>query len=319
MSTVSIHVVTYNNAATIEQCLRAAQAQRDVTFTLTVIDNASTDHTAHIARSLNVDLILNAENRGYAAAHNQAIAHSDSPYILTLNPDVVLAPDFLTHCVAALEANAQVGAVAGCLLRVDHLEDEPRVLDSTGLIMRRNRRQGLKNEGRPVAERPLEPAYIFGPDGAAAVYRRAMLEDIAIDGEIFDEDFFMHKEDVDLCWRAQWRGWKARYVPAALARHVRTFRPGQRRQVDDHLRYLGFRNRYLLMLKNESRAGFFDDGPWILFYDLAILAYALLFERHTLTALASVWKLRHKMGDKRKRIQTSRQASWQELKTLFRG
>lgn len=293
--------------------------QKAINYRVLIIDNASTDNTVALIQTLGLEAICNTENRGYAAAHNQALAHTDSPYVLTLNPDVVLDPDFLSHCVAALEANQRVGAVAGCLLRVDNLEDEPSVLDSTGLFMRRNRRQGLKNEGLAVSERPREPALIFGPDGAAAVYRRVMLDDIAINGEVFDEDFFMHKEDIDLCWRAQLRGWTAIYVPDAIAHHVRTFRPGQRHQVADHLRYLGFRNRYLLMMKNESLTGFIHDLPWIALYDVAILAYLIVFERQTLAAFASIWKLRHKMAHKRKVIQSSRKATWQELHSLFRS
>jgi len=319
MLTVSIHIVTYNSASTIRQCLESVMEQQSVGCRVLVIDNASVDNSVTLVKSMGFDVIRNDVNLGYAAAHNQALARTDSPYVLTLNPDVYLDPFFLHHAVAALEADAQVGAVSGCLLRLDHLSDTPYAIDSAGLFMRRNRRQGLRCEGASIDERPRTQTAIFGPDGAAAVYRRAMLDDIAVNGEVFDEDFFMHKEDVDVCWRAQLRGWRSVFVPDAIAHHVRTFRPGQRASVTADLRFFGVRNRYLLMLKNESRSSFFGDWPWIALYDIAMLAYMLVFERGTLAAFRSVWKLRHKTWSKRKIIQANRKVTWEQLKPWFRA
>jgi GT2 family glycosyltransferase len=217
----------------------------------------------------------------------------------------------------ALAAEARIGSAAGCLLRVESLGAAPTCIDSAGLFMRRNRRQGLRFEGRPVAECPTQLEPIFGPDGAAAFYRRAMLEDIGVEGEIFDADFFMHKEDVDVCWRAQWRGWESVYVPDALAHHVRGFRPGQRSKVTAAMRCYGTRNRYLLMLKNEAPAHFFRDSAAITLYDLGILAYVLLRERETFNAFRSAWALRGRMLHKRRIIQNGRRATWREMRQWF--
>ena len=319
MPVVSIHVVTYNSASTVRQCLESVMEQQSSDCRVLVIDNASADNTVTLITSMGFEVMRNDVNLGYAAAHNQALARTDSKYVLTLNPDVYLDSLFLHHAVMALEADEQIGAVSGCLLRLDHLSDTPYSVDSAGLFMRRNRRQGLRGEGLSVAERPRTQSLIFGPDGAAAVYRRAMLDDIAVNGEVFDEDFFMHKEDVDVCWRAQLRGWRSLFVPDAVAHHVRTFRPGQRESVTADLRFFGVRNRYLLMLKNESRSGFFDDWLWIVLYDIAMIAYMLVFERGTLSAFQSVRKLRHRMWGKRKIIQAGRKVTWEQLKPLFRS
>lgn len=305
MPQISVHIVTYHSAATIETCLRALLDQRDADFAVQVLDNNSQDDTAAIVQRFGVPLTLSAINLGYAAGHNQLIDTSDSDYVLTLNPDVQLQPGFLAAMTAALDTNPRAGSAAGCLLRVDQLGDVPQVIDGAGLVMRRSRRQGLIGDGLPVDQRPMEPARILGPDGAAAFYRRAMLDDIRINGEVFDADFFMHKEDVDVCWRAQLRGWEAWYVPGAIAHHVRGFRPGQRERVPQDMRFLGLRNRYLLLLKNERWRPFLRDLPWIVGYDLGILAYVLLRERESLAAYRSAWALRRVMLAKRRTIHGS--------------
>ncbi len=318
MPTTAVHIVTYHSAATIETCLRALLDQRGAEFTVRVLDNASQDTTVEIVRRLGVEVSISETNLGYAAAHNRLIDQTTSDYVLTLNPDVQLQPGFLAAMVAVLNASPQVGSAASCLLRVERLSDAPQVMDGAGVYMRRNRRQGLIGDGLPIRQRPPEVAPIFGPDGAAAFYRRTMLNDIRVNGEVFDEDFFMHKEDVDVCWRAQLRGWESHYVPDAVAHHVRGFRPGQRERVSQDMRFLGLRNRYLLMLKNEQILHFLCDLPFIALYDLGILAYVLLRERDSLAAYRSAWALRRRMLAKRRVIQAGRRATWHDIARAFR-
>lgn len=318
MPTVAVHIVTYNSAASIEVCLRALLDQRGVGYSVHLLDNASTDATVAIARGMGVEVTVSPVNLGYAAAHNRLLDQTASDYVLTLNPDVRLQPGFLAAMVAAMEAHPQVGSAAGCLLRVERLDAAPQGMDGAGVFMRRSRRQGLIADGLPIAKRPSQVAPIFGPDGAAAFYRRAMLDDIRVNGEVFDEDFFMHKEDVDVCWRAQLRGWEALYVPDAVAHHVRGFRPGQRERVSQHMRFLGLRNRYLLMLKNEHQTHFLRDLPFIALYDLGIMAYVLLRERSSLAAYRSAWALRGAMLAKRRVIQAGRTVDWRTIDRAFR-
>lgn len=317
MALISIHIVAHNSEATIQQAVLAALQQQYPDFAVVVIDNASDDDTPERLASLSVPVIYNDINIGYASAHNQALFFTDSEYVLTLNPDVLLLPGFLRAMVDAMEADCRLGAASGCLLRVDRLGETPKTVDVAGLSMSRNRRQCLRFEGEPVSKRPLRQQYIFGPDGAAAFYRRAMLEDIAVMGEVFDEDFFMHKEDVDICWRCQLRGWKAVYVPGAVAHHIRHFRPGKRRQVNDFMRFLGVRNRYLLMLKNEITPHFWRDFLVVGAYDLGILGYLLVRERRSLRAFTSLLALRQPMLEKRRQIQAGRKVEWREIASWF--
>ncbi len=318
MPCVSVHIVTYNSARTIESCLQSVMAQRGVDIQVCVIDNASTDDTLQRVHAFGVEIFVNTRNVGYAAAHNQAIDATTSDYVLTLNSDVWLDPGFVAALTEAVGPDSRIGSAAGCLLRVEQLGDSPTQIDSAGLFMRRSRRQSLRAEGRSASLRPTDSVAIFGPDGAAAFYRRTMLDDIRVQNEVFDSDFFMHKEDVDVAWRAQLRGWASLYVPGAIGHHIRTFRPGQRQGVSATMRFHGTRNRYLLMLKNESPAHFLRNLPWIAAYDLGILAYMLLRERETLAAFRSAWALRRRMIEKRRIIQARRRVGWADLSRWFR-
>jgi GT2 family glycosyltransferase len=137
--------------------------------------------------------------------------------------------------------------------------------------------------------------------------------------EVFDTDFYIHKEDVDVCWRAQLRGWGSLYVPAAIAHHVRSFRPGpqNRHSICKQMRFYATRNRYLLMLKNEISAHFWRCLPAIVSYDLGILGYLLLKERETCPALVAAVALSKRMLLKRRIIQTSRRVSRQDIQHWF--
>lgn len=322
MPRVAVQIVTYNSASVLPMALQSLRDQTFSDFSTLIIDNGSADGSAQIAEAEPLRCVRNAHNVGYAAAHNQALALTDSTYVLTLNPDVRLDPGFLAAMVETLDVYPEAGSGAGALRRVDDLADSQTErtarIDGAGLFMRRNRRQGLLYEGAAPDVLPTEITPIFGVDGAAAFYRRTMLLDVSIKDEVFDLDFFMHKEDVDLSWRARLRGWECLFVPGAKGSHVRGFRPGIRAGVRSEIRRMAARNRYLLMLKNEIGAHFWFDLPWIGAYELGILGYILLRERSSLKAYWDVWRLRRRMLDKRHLIQAGRRVSWPEMRRWFR-
>jgi GT2 family glycosyltransferase len=319
LTDISVHIVTHNSASTIQMCLDSLQRQGFKDYQVQVFDNASSDETCRIITAANIPLIESRENLGYALAHNRLIDQTKSTYVLTLNPDVYLLPDFLDTMKNTLDKNQRIGSAAGQLRRVESLGDPPRVMDSAGLAMRRNRRQQLLGDSTAIQAYTTPASPIFGPDGAAAFYRRAMLEDIRVMGEVFDSDFFLHKEDIDVCWRAQLRGWQSVYNPDAVAHHIRTFRIGKRANVPSDLRCLAVRNRYLLMIKNEIPAHFMRDLPRILAYDVGILLYICLRERTSLAAYSTLWSLRKRMFKKRQIVQSQKLVQWQEMAQWFRS
>src|SRR4030095_12141583 len=104
-------------------------------------------------------------------------------------------------------------------------------LDSTGIIMLREQRHLDRGAGETDNGQYENPEDIFGPSGAAALYRRATLDDVAINGQYFDEDFFAFREDADLAWRCRLLGWNSIYVPAAVALHRRRVTPERRNRL----------------------------------------------------------------------------------------
>lgn len=329
MPRLAVNIVTWNSQAYIGNCLEKLFEQTYHDLAVTVVDNASTDDSVLIVSKYvnrGVRLIRNARNEGYAPGHNKAIAASDSEFILNLNPDVIVTPTFAVRMVEAIQQDEAIGSVAGRLISVSQeqshsgLPDIPprgSAIDGAGLIMYRNRRQFLRGYGEDSAQSCTVPSQIFGPDGAAPLYRRAMLEDIKIEGEYFDALFRSHKEDVDLAWRAQLFGWQSVYTPDATAYHIRSFRPGNRDNLTAQIRRDAVKNRWLMNFKNELPLLFWQDFPYILGYELKILVYLLFFEQSSLPAIWDFMRLLPQMIVRRRMIQGRRKRDAKYMRRWF--
>lgn len=317
---VAVHIVTYNSGHTLEACLQALHRQSFSNFIMCLIDNNSTDNTLQIAKKYqHAIFVKNTINKGYAAAHNLALSKTQSEYVLTLNPDVLLDKFFLANMISAMDkAGARTGSAAGLLLRTNSMNTTSHAIDGAGLSMKRSHRQTLRYEGKKLQVAEQTPTEIFGPDGAAAFYRRAMLNDIDKGHGMFDEDFFMHKEDVDVCWRAQLLNWTSLFVPTAKAYHIRTFRAGRRKNIDKKVRLLAVRNRYYLMIKNELPSLYIQDFFWIFLYDIGIFLYILFFEQSSLTAYIQVFHNLSSLKKKRHTIQKTCKVLPAYMKQWFR-
>lgn len=318
LSLVSVGLVTWNSAAKLPTTLEALAQQRFPNLELLVVDNASKDDSvAYVqARFPQSSIIRNGENRGYCGGHNQAIQATRGAYYLALNPDAVLRPDYISTLVEALEIHPECGSAAGKLLQSDVNSDAP-VIDSTGLFIDRKRRQYLRGHSEVDLGLYDQPGEVFGVDGAAPLYRRTMLAQIKFGDQYFDESFFANKEDVDLAWRAQIAGWRCWYTPAAVALHPRSFRPGRRTSISGIVRLHAVKNRYLLLIRNESRAGWRRDGLRIAWYDLQIAAYMSMFERDSLAAFGLVRQLWPRAMEWRRHIWRSARTAPDDLLRWF--
>lgn len=311
MKRVSISLLTHNSLKYLPACLDSIAAQTYPSIDLLIVDNASSDGTVEFIRRhySHIQLLANTENRGYSAGHNQAIRASDGEFVLLLNPDVFMTPTFVEEKVRAAEQDDCVGMVEGRLLKAEfegHSWRGTGLLDSTGLILKKNRKNYERGHGEPDDGRYGVVEFVFGAFGAAPLYRRAMLEDLRIGDEYLDEDFFAYREEVDLAWRAQLRGWRCIYTPTAVAYHVHAYTPETRARQPSHLRRLQFRNRYLLMLKNDSVSNMLRHSPYILGFELLALGYVLLREPHLLLAYRDVVELWPRMMQKRLWIQSQK-------------
>jgi GT2 family glycosyltransferase len=315
--TVSVILVNWNYGDFLGECLDALQNQSYPANKIIIVDNGSTDGSPELIRQRypNVQLIPLNKNTGFSQAFNRAVCLTDDLFVLSLNPDVIVRPDFISKLVNAINQDNRIGIVAPKLLRAE----EPTTLDSTGLYINRQRRPYDRGQGeldQSQYDRDLE---VFGACGAAALYRRAMLEDTAIDGEYFDEDFFAYYEDADLSWRAQLFGWRVLYVSGAVATHVRGWGDtlSKQRKKDAFGPRLALRNRYLMVIKNDSNTSFVRNLPRIIATELPRLIYTTIVFPKALLGLRDIVRLFPSAWRKRKYIQKNRihdpKAIWQKF------
>jgi GT2 family glycosyltransferase len=300
----TILLLSVDEAPMLAYSLPAAKAQGGAE--VVVVDNASTDSTGELAARHGATYLRIEPRRSYAAAINEALARTGGDdAVLLLNADCFLHPGFLAAARARL-AEPGVGSVAPKLLRAAGPAKPIGEIDTAGMVVDRRRKNGLV--GHAVsAEAFAAPAEAFGADGAAALYRRETLEDCALGGrEVLDEDMELWASDADLAWRAQLYGWRCVYEPQAQAHHIRTYSPSTRAQMSAEARRLQFRNRYLMMIKNETPAGLRRDAHLIAAYEVLALGHVLLRERQLLGGYRDALRLLGRARRRRKLIQARR-------------
>ncbi len=310
---VSVTIVTYNSARFIRPCLQYVLAQTVADIEVVVIDNASSDRTPQFLQEFGdcVRVVYNTENNGFAGGQNQAIQLARGRWVLTLNPDVRLSPDFLSHLCAAGEEEKQIGAVCGKLLGMkEDFEIPPTpVLDSTGIYFTPSLRHFDRGSKQPDQGQYEKSEYVFGATGAAALYRREMIEDVALNGCFFDSDFFAYREDADVAWRAQLLGWKCVYEPRAVAYHVRSVLPSNRRSLPATVNMHSVKNRFLMRINNISPSLYRRHFFAITGRDAIVIAGCLLREWTSLRAFALVLRNWRKSWGKRREIMRRRRVS----------
>lgn len=257
MAEVTIQILGWNSGDELKHCCRqlkrvipAGQAE------YRYIDNGSSDGSAEAVKEIlpECQVIELGENRGYAGGHNAGLTRCTTPFILLLNPDVILNWAGTRQVLSAFN-DRQVASAQGLLYR----EMKEKIIDTAGIrrtlaLNGQDRGAGQLDRGQfGVAEE------VWAVSGAAGIYRIAALVDAALDGEFFDEDFFAYKEDVDLGWRLKNKGWKNMYIPAVQGSHSRTLRKeraggwgGAIGRIRNALTWISFRNWIWMVMKNAS-------------------------------------------------------------------
>ncbi len=293
-----INIVTWNSLAYMPNLFASLATQDTDAFTVTVVDNASTDGAIRwlAERAPEVTVLRNFRNQGFSRAHNQAIALALSRwpeetwtrrYILVCNPDIEFDPSCVRRLMDAMESDTALAACGPKLLRTrvrsqeeGQLETErTNLLDATGLVVTRSRRvvdRGAGEEDRGQYDRLTD---VFGFSGACALFRASALVAAKIGGEFFDEDFFLYQEDVDLAWRMRRLGMRVRFVPDARAWHHRRAPSlpsggiltawNLRKKKSPFINYLSTRNHLWLLMKNEELPNLLFHAHRIIPYEIA--------------------------------------------------
>jgi GT2 family glycosyltransferase len=347
-------ILAYNGEKTIKDCLDSVLGQTYDNVEIIVVDNASTDGTKKIIvsqyeeivspreiRSPKIRIIQNKENIGFAG-HNIGIDSSAGKFVLCVNQDAVLKPDFVSEAVKLFQDD-RVGAVQGKILKK---EPTQKIIDTTGIIAFRSRRfadrgQGEKDQGQ--YERTEE---VFGCNGAVAFFRKGCLEDVKLGicrgttsadrrgrssacGEYYDPDFFMYKEDIDLSWRIRLYGWKIVYCPAAVAYVERSSKfiddgggakdtISARKAQCQFVRSSSFKNHRLAIIKNDLPWLFVKHLPWILPREIGVWLYVLFFEPKTWPAIGELFGQMLQAWKKRKIIMANKKVGADEMEKWFK-
>jgi GT2 family glycosyltransferase len=261
---VTACVVSWNSGPQLATALDSLLAQTGVDLDVVVVDNASADASCEVVDSRSdVRLVRNPVNVGFAPAANQGAAlaaEAGSDALLLCNFDVRLEPDYVARAAAALAAEPKRASVQGKLLRSAPGPAGEPILDTTGHVafrtrLFRNRGEGTVDDGRfDTAEE------VFGVSGAVALYDLAALEDVALGGQVFDEDLFAYWEDVDLDWRLALRGWSCWYEPAARGWHERGGAGPRRSAVVERLNFI---NRLHVIVKNDDASALLRALPGV--------------------------------------------------------
>jgi GT2 family glycosyltransferase len=320
-SDLLVSIVTWNDAGFIEKCLDSVFAQ-SIPVRVKVFDNDSRDGTPDLARRFPAAVIRGGANLGYCRGHNLNLLSERFDFALLLNADTRLEPDFVEKLVAGMIAVEGVGIAGGKLLRMTPDGDTVQgaagpILDSTGIYFTPAQRHFDRGGGEEDRGQYRRRELVFGITGAAALCRRTFLEDLRFGDEYLDEDFFAYREDADLAWRAQLRGWRALYEPSALGRHARKVLPRGRSAIDPGINFHSVKNRFLMRAKNIDAAVRRRCFPYMWLRDLGIVAWVLTRERASLPAFREVRRLRPRTLEKRRIIQRSRRAAPREVARWF--
>ena len=254
---VSVVILTWNSASSIEACLASLPAGLTVGHEVIVVDNGSRDRTLAVLRSSfpAVQIIENPHNRGVAPARNQGIRRARGDYVLILDDDTIVHPAALDQLVQLLDARPEVGLCGPKLVDAEgrlclSCRLFPTLLDKLGrrfpsVLTRKAARQIELAELADWAHDTLRAVdYVIG---ACQLIRRRALDEVGL----LDERIFYGPEDVDLCVRMHQAGWQVVYQPAAVVTHAeqRIARSAFSRLGWKHLRGLAYyfwKHRYIV-------------------------------------------------------------------------
>jgi GT2 family glycosyltransferase len=266
---VSIIIPNWNGLRHLQTCLSALLQQTYPSYHIVLVDNGSTDGSCQFVADNfpQVGLLRAERNLGFTGATNLGMRNTEGQYVAILNNDTEVEPAWLEELVQAIESGPRVGMAASKLLfhqRRDIINSAGIAVDRVGIAWDRY--------GGALDRVETQPYEVFGPSGGAALYRRAMLDEVGL----FDEGYFIYLEDVDLAWRGQAAGWSCIYVPTARVYHVHS---ATTQEGSPFKNYLLGRNKWWTIIKDYPTPQLLAYGPLILAYDLMAVVYGLVTRR----------------------------------------
>ncbi len=219
MKKVTVIIPNYNGMKFMEPCMEALKKQTCRDFDLLVVDNGSTDGSVEWLKEHQVPSVFLAENTGFSGAVNVGIQAAKTPYVILLNNDTEAEPEYVAELLAAIEASPRIFSVSPKMIQMYHrdlMDDAGDMYSLMGWAYQRGVGQEIGRYDRPC--------HVFSACAGAAIYRRAVFEEIGY----FDEMHFAYLEDIDVGYRAKIAGYYNRYCQGAVVYHVGSGTSGSR-------------------------------------------------------------------------------------------
>ena len=307
---VSIVVPNWNGMKFVGMCLDSL-AQLDFEgHEVIVVDNGSSDGSREMIEEQYpwVRLLKMPDNMGFAIACNEGIKASNAEYIVLLNNDIEVTPDWLKELYEGMERHPECGMGTTKMMFLDNRD----VFYNTGDLFHSWSAGGGRGQGEKDTGQYEEEDYVFGACAGAGIYRRELFNQVGL----FDEDFFIFAEDVDLNMRGQLKGLKAIYLPKAKVFHIGTATVGL---YSDRYVYLCKRNDVWVMIKNYSLRLYFKYLFSVWKHQFADIKY-FTYRGQGQVLLKSKWdalKMLPQMLARRYQIQTKRSAPDEHIEKLI--
>ncbi len=221
---IAVVLVTYESAEDLPACIASLpQAAAPHELEILVVDNASSDDSTGVARSLGAKVIESQRNLGYSSAANRGAAETAAPWLLIANPDTILTPGSLARLIATAEADPRIAGIGPRLRNLDG-SDYPTGRQFPSLLTGGlHALLGTVWPGNPATRRyhltdldRTRPVRVDWVSGACVLLRRSAFDEVGG----FDGSYFMYFEDMDLCLRLARAGWKVVLEPRAIVEHV---------------------------------------------------------------------------------------------------
>lgn len=236
---VTVIIPNYNGKKLLENCIQTLEKQTCTDFKLLVVDNGSNDGSTEVTSRLDFTMLALKENTGFCGAVNEGIRHADTPYVILLNNDTEVLPEFVEELLSTIKKSDRIFS-AGAMM-IDYRDRER--IDNAGDYYTAFGWAVARGKGKPVTDFS-KPCRVFSCCGGAVIYRTGLLREMGP----FDERHFAYLEDVDMGYRARIYGYINCYAPGARVYHVGSATTGTR--YNEKKVFLAARNSMYLIYKN---------------------------------------------------------------------
>ncbi|MDO8638521.1 MAG: glycosyltransferase family 2 protein [Candidatus Daviesbacteria bacterium] len=310
---VSIIIVNWNGGVIMIDCLKSLEKLNYSNWELILIDNGSVDGSEDSVKNFKLNfkkniLIKNNSNLGFAKANNQGLLNTKGEYVLLLNNDTKVTPDFLNILIEKMESDKSIGVVQPKIFlmdKKDYLDNTGTYLTKIGFLEHWGFMQKDGNEFNKERE-------IFSAKGACLLFRKSIAEKVGL----FDDKFFNYFEESDFCWRVWISGFKVMFIPDTYIYHKLGYSSKKQKQVV--VNYHSMKNMLCAMIKNLEINNLVTIGGTHLFLIIGLSFYYLLKFRlgqFLMVWRAIFWNISNieETLQKRKKIQQYRKATDKDI------